>query len=71
MEENPICLRCSGKMEQGFLVDYKDTITYGRGAWAKGPKKKSFWEGFGEPKNPREIVTYRCTACGYLESYAK
>ena len=70
------CLRCQGAMETGFMVDN----TYGArlvGSWMAGePEFASF---FGRVVNalakmkdrtPINTVTYRCTACGYLESYA-
>lgn len=57
-------------MEQGFVVDQ----TYGATAvakWASGEPRKSFWTGLNlSGADPIETTTYRCRACGYLESYA-
>ena len=58
-------------MEQGFVVDNKDGIRL-VSQWAAGAPLKSFWVG---TKLPDErlvpIGTYRCSACGYLELYAR
>jgi hypothetical protein len=72
MELNLNCLRCKENMELGFLLDYSEGIHY-PGKWVKGQAEKSTWvEGSVKvPKVSIEIVTYRCVACGYLESYAK
>ena len=65
------CPKCSGGMEEGFLADN----TYGGflpGQWVQGEPKKSFWGGITvRGKVKIQIATYRCTRCGYLESYAK
>jgi hypothetical protein len=40
-------------------------------AWIDGPPERSFWAGLrlkGHRRLP--LKTYRCTRCGYLESYA-
>ena len=66
------CIRCKGDMEEGFLLDYSDGLHYA-GRWVKGSAEKSEWVAntVKIPKETKEIVTYRCTGCGYLESYAK
>lgn len=59
-------------MEQGFVLDHSHAVHLAS-QWVKGPAVKSVWAA-GSVKIPeatREITTYRCTACGYLESYAK
>jgi Domain of unknown function (DUF6487) len=65
------CPKCRAAMEQGFILDN----TYGGrlvSNWAEGKPEKSFWLGISlKDKHPREVTTYRCIACGYLESYAK
>jgi hypothetical protein len=73
----PICLRCQGAMETGFILDY----TYGGrvvSSWVEGePAQSTFFGkkvvGMTKVKDKRiiETATYRCTACGYLESYAR
>jgi hypothetical protein len=40
-------------------------------AWIDGAPEPSFWSGLklkGHQRLP--VTTYRCSACGYLESYA-
>ena len=70
-DEQRICPKCSGKLEQGLMIDN----TYGgvgQAEWAEGPPERSFWVGLklkGKAKHP--ITTYRCERCGFLESYAK
>lgn len=65
------CLRCGGKMEEGFALDE----TYGekkQGQWIEGEPKKSTWTGLklsGRKKLP--ISAYRCLACGFLDLYAR
>jgi hypothetical protein len=65
------CPKCKGAMQQGFILD----LTYGArvvSQWAAGAPRKSFWQG---TKLPEEglipIGTFRCSMCGFLESYAR
>jgi hypothetical protein len=40
--------------------------------WVEGAPEKSFWSGTKTSgKKQVQVSTYRCPACGYLESYAK
>ena len=65
-----VCPKCRGSMEQGYVADE----TYGerrQSTWVGGPPEPSFWTGLkmrGKERVP--ITTYRCSGCGYLESYA-
>ena len=58
-------------MEEGFIVD----DTYGgvvQSKWAEGEPRFSYWAGVRVPRKARHpVTTYRCTQCGYLESYAE
>jgi len=58
-------------MEQGFVLDN----SYGArivSQWAPGAPLKSFWTGTKlADQDLVPIGTYRCTSCGYLESYAR
>jgi hypothetical protein len=59
-------------MDVGFILDE----SYGRLAqsqWVDGEPKKSFWTGIRAPRADERypVTTYRCTGCGYLESYAQ
>jgi hypothetical protein len=64
------CPKCSGRMEEGFVLDR----THGgnlQATWVRGEPVKSFWTGL---KLKREsmvpVTTFRCSGCGYLESFA-
>jgi hypothetical protein len=65
------CSKCGDEMEQGFVLDN----TYGArivSQWVAGPPEKSFWFGTKLPDNSLiPIGTFRCTSCGFLESYAR
>jgi hypothetical protein len=66
------CPKCSRPMEQGFLIDSTD----GAGGrvpthWAPGPPRRSWWVGTTLPDGVLPVGTYRCSGCGYLESYAR
>jgi hypothetical protein len=58
-------------MAQGFVLDN----TYGGRAvshWVAGAPEESFWTGTNvSEKQMIPIGTFRCTSCGYLESYAR
>lgn len=67
------CPKCSGEMETGFLIDKSHGDQYSNAPeWAEGAPETSFWTGLelkGRERHP--VVTYRCSTCGYLESYAR
>lgn len=58
-------------MEAGFVVD---NVRGGKlqSRWVEGDAVKSFWTGSIKTSGAkqRRVVTYRCTKCGFLESYA-
>jgi predicted nucleic-acid-binding Zn-ribbon protein len=64
------CPKCAGSLELGFILD----ATHGGGTvarWIAGAPEKSFWTGIklgGQTQH--DIQSFRCTNCGYLESYA-
>jgi hypothetical protein len=40
--------------------------------WAEGQPERSFWTGVKvKDKERHPVSTFRCPACGYLESYAR
>lgn len=58
-------------MEQGFVLDHSHGAIL-QSLWVAGPVERSRWTGLrlkGREKVP--IITWRCTRCGYLESYAQ
>lgn len=65
------CPKCREEMEEGFIADF----TYGGIAtskWVEGEPEDSFWTGTKtKGKRQVEVLTFRCSSCGYLESYAK
>ena len=62
------CPRCGGQMEPGIMLDHA-YLMYRQAEWAKGEPQRSIW--FGVRSFPTlKVDTYRCKACGYLESYA-
>ena len=65
------CPKCRNMMEEGFIAD----LTHGAvmtSKWIEGEPEKSFWT-VTKTKGKRqvEVHTFRCTNCGFLESYAK
>lgn len=62
MAESNKCVKCGGKMEQGVIVDHKYTSTT-QSKWAKATTL------FGS-RGRRNIDSYRCKKCGYIENYA-
>lgn len=62
------CPKCGGVFENGFLLDRSRSAVHVT-TWVQGSPKV---DGSGvneEPSSP--VVTKRCKACGYLESFAK
>jgi hypothetical protein len=65
------CPKCSGRMEDGFLLD-RSHGALTQNTWVEGAPAPSFWTGLkvkGLTQLP--VTTQRCTSCGYLESYAR
>ena len=63
------CGKCGGTMEEGFLLDHSHMVQV-PSEWVEGPPVRSFWSGFKADVR-RKVVTFRCTECGHLESYAR
>src|SRR5687768_3844050 len=66
------CLRCQTPMEPGFLLELDFQGKRRRIRWVDGIPKRSRWFGDVSTSDRRVlgVQTYRCTRCGYLESYA-
>ena len=64
------CLKCNGEMVQGFMFESEGPKRMD--TWVEGVPEKSFW---GRAKAPVEkcisVGTFRCSVCGFLESYAR
>ena len=68
---NEQCPKCDGKMKQGFVVDHSQGALIVSN-WVAGAPTKSFWTRTKVP--PMSMVpigTFRCSDCGFLESYAR
>jgi hypothetical protein len=63
-------------MRVGFLVDLISkpigAVVADQMEWAEGEPERTFWGQFVnlEDKKRRKVLTYACTRCGFLESYA-
>ena len=65
------CPKCKGAMVQGFIIDWTHS---GRvvSSWAEGAPVKSFWMGTKVADDATiPVGTFRCSNCGFLESYAR
>jgi len=65
------CPKCNSEMVQGFVFEIDGAIRK-VSTWVEGAPEKSW---FGSTKVPKEkcvpVGTFRCSGCGYLESYAR
>ena len=76
MEKNMKCSKCEGEMEVGILIDKAgpNGQLMTDLEWGKWTEKKAFGGKVTVSRsvdNKKVITSYRCTKCGYLESYAK
>lgn len=70
--ESPICAKCGSRMDEGFVLDRGDLEVRHPASWVSGPPQKSLWLGTKlAGRETLQISSYRCTACGFLESYAR
>ena len=66
------CPKCQNQMERGFVLDDRGPLANTDALWVQGPVvRHKFRQGEVEAKVTRHIEAFRCTACGYLELYAK
>ena len=67
----PECPKCHHPMELGFVLDKGHYNAPNPPEWLEGEPVRSFWEGVKTKGRERHgVQTFRCTKCGYLESYA-
>jgi hypothetical protein len=64
---NGKCLKCEGTMERGFIPN----PTRGQQVWFEGEAPTTYRASFMFGRKPLTVATYRCLACGFLESYAE
>jgi ribosomal protein L37E len=58
-------------MEDGFLLEMGDGNAFSSQTWVAGKLEKSFFFGLSlKGKVVYDVKTFRCIACGYLDSYA-
>ena len=64
------CAKCGTAMELGYVPD-RNLGWYDPPKWFPGPLRIAALRGVAKSKStPLYVVSYRCPACGYLESYA-
>lgn len=63
--ENRKCSVCGGEFEEGLVVDRGDYSIPMPQKWVNKIKLLTLKD------DSRQVKTYRCKNCGYLESYAK
>ena len=65
------CPKCRARMDEGFIKDQTHGAVLAS-KWVEGPPEKSFWRGIKTRRKKQvQVMTYRCSKCGYLESYAR
>lgn len=65
------CSKCNSDMEEGFLLEKGDGALLSSETWVAGKPVKSLLSGLSlKGKMVYDVVTFRCSVCGYLESYA-
>lgn len=66
------CPKCQATMTQGFVLDHTQSGYRAVSSWIEGAPVKSVWLGLKFDKSAqRDVQTWRCSRCGFLESYAK
>lgn len=71
------CPKCTGDLERGYVLDMSTHVCFAA-QWAPGLPKRSwsdFWRqlmiSLPQMNDRIPIATFRCKACGFLESYAQ
>jgi hypothetical protein len=65
------CPKCESAMEAGVVHDRGYGNLPLQQTWGKGKTEFSMKSGLKTTFGTRTVATWRCTGCGYLESYAK
>ena len=68
-ENRASCSKCSGRMEEGFFVDFTDTGVWPH-MWIKGAEAPEVWGHENRNTVGFYASTYRYADCGFTESYA-
>jgi hypothetical protein len=65
------CSKCNGDMQEGLVVD----LSYAgilRSMWVEDEPETQVVAGIADNhKRKLKTITYRCSNCGFLDSYAK
>lgn len=64
MKNTKTCPKCKDDMEEGLIPDAKGVLALYPSKWVTKIKLITLKD---QSKN---VKTFRCTSCGYLESYA-
>lgn len=67
------CPKCNGVMVQGFIADRQGAKYCRVSNWVEGAPGKPSWFGTSVPTPAEKCIpvgTFRCSVCGFLESYA-
>ena len=67
------CPKCNGVMVQGFIADFQGSKFCRVSNWVEGAPGKPTWFGTCVPAPAEKCIpvgTFRCSVCGFLESYA-
>jgi hypothetical protein len=71
MELTLNCPKCNALMEKGFVIEHADPSASLLDWIAGAPELTSPILGKYKTSNARQIATYCCNGCGFLESYAR
>ena len=68
---DPKCVKCSVAMDKGYALDRGHYDNRRQSDWVSGKPERSFWKGLKTTERlVLKVTTFRCPACGLLESYA-
>lgn len=71
MNNSHQCSKCNSVMEEGFILEKGHYNTLSSETWVAGkPDENTFFGMSLKGKTAYDVKTFRCVACGYLESYA-
>ena len=66
------CPKCDGAMVLGFIFGFHAGGKRLVSSWVEGAPEKSWWRVTKvPPEKCLPVGTFRCSACGFLESYAR
>jgi len=61
------CPKCGAEMMEGFLLEHRVPVR-----WITGkPERSTLGDIKAHGREQRQVESYRCVGCGYLESYAQ